>query len=385
MPQQPGGPKEYIAAARELAARTADCADLIEQERQLPDALAYDMADRGFFRLLVPKSLGGAELDLPTFVEIVRTFAEVDASTAWCVNQNNIFATDSARMAGASARKIWDDRRAVVTNGPPTPGSAAVKLEGGYRLSGRWNFSSGSNIATWLAARAAVEDADGNRIGNDQPMFLVPREQVTILDLWHVNGLRGTASFSFEMDNVFVPESMVYLESATPFESGPLYTIPKIPLFAIGFATIALALARTSLDDAIALAAKKTPRDSPGVLKDLATTHRAIGEAEAALRSADAYLRQARDELWRGACSNGGVSMDERIQVRLATTHAIRQSAMVVRAAYDLFGSDAIFTVNPVQRRFQDVNVITQHLQGRLANFETAGRYFLGLDPGRVL
>jgi alkylation response protein AidB-like acyl-CoA dehydrogenase len=382
--RQPNETTDYISAARELAARTADSADLIERQRQLPDALAYEIADRGFFRLLVPKSLNGAELDHPTFVQIVRIFAQVDASTAWCINQNNIFATDSARMARASAHRVWDARRAVVTNGPPVPGSVAVKSEGGYRLSGRWNFSSGSNIATWLAARAPVEDANGNPIGDEQPMFLVPREHVTFLDLWHVNGLRGTASFSFEMNDVFVPEDMCYLESASPLERGPLYAIPKIPLFAIGFATIAVSLARTSLDDAIALATKKTPRDS-SALRDLATTHRAIGEAEAGLRSSDAYLRQAANELWRGACENGKPSMEQRIEVRLATTHAIRQSAIVVRTAYDLFGSDAIFTVNPVQRRFQDVSVITQHLQGRLANFETAGRYFLGLEPGRVL
>jgi alkylation response protein AidB-like acyl-CoA dehydrogenase len=178
---------------------------------------------------------------------------------------------------------------------------------------------------------------------------------------------------------------MAYLESTPPHEPGPLYVIPKIPLFATGFATIAVALARTSLDDAIALAAKKTPRDTGALLKDQATAHQAIGEAEATLRSADSYLRQAASELWRGACTNGRVSMEERVQVRMASTHAIRQSTKVVRAAYDLFGSDAIFTGNPIQRRFQDVNVITQHLQGRLANFETAGRYFLGLDPGRVL
>ncbi|MBI4306232.1 MAG: acyl-CoA dehydrogenase family protein, partial [Chloroflexi bacterium] len=353
MRRQPDEAAEYISAAWELAAKAADSADLIERQRQLPDALAIELADRGFFRLLVPKSLDGAELDHPAFVQIVRIFAEADASTAWCINQNNIFATDSVRMTRATAHRIWDDPRAVVTNGPPVAGSVAVKSEGGYRLSGRWNFSSGSNIATWLAARAPVEDAGGRPVGSEQPVFLVPREQVTFLDLWHVNGLRGTASFSFEMNNVFVPEDMCYLESASPLEHGPLYAIPKIPLFAIGFATIAVALARTSLDDAIALAGEKTPRDS-NALKDLATTHRAIGEAEAALRSADAYLRQAADELWRGACRNGKVSMEERIQVRLATTHAIRTSAAVVRTAYDLYGSDAIFTVNPVQRRFQD-------------------------------
>lgn len=383
--RQGRGGTDLIPAARELAARTAYNADLIERQRQLPDDLAYELADRGFFRLLIPKSIGGAELDHPTFVEIVRIFAEVDASTAWCINQNNIFATDSARMKRASATLIWDDRRAVVTNGPPEPGSAAVKSGGGYRLSGRWNFSSGSNIATWLAARAPVQDGDGTRVGREPPMFLVPRKDVRILDLWHVNGLRGTASFSFELEDVFVPDDMVYLESAAPIDPGPLYAIPKIPLFAIGFATIAVALARSSLDDAITLATRKAPRDTGALLKDQATTHRAVGEAEATLRSAGAYLRQAAALLWSGACDNGKVSMDERVEVRMATTHAIRQSAAVVRTAYDLFGSDAIFTTNPIQRRYQDVNVITQHLQGRLANFETAGRFFFGLDPGRVL
>jgi alkylation response protein AidB-like acyl-CoA dehydrogenase len=375
----------HAAAARELAAKVAACSDEIDQRRQLPDELACELADRGFFRLLVPKSLGGAELDHPAFLETVRIFAEADASTAWCINQNNVFATDAARMQKDTARRIWNDPRAVVSNGPPVPGSVAVETDGGHRLTGQWNFSSGSNIATWLAARTPVRGPEGERPGARQPVFLVPREQVSILDLWQVNGLRGTASFSFRMQDVFVPASMAYLESDPPHEPGPLYVIPKIPLFAIGFAAIAVSLGRTSLDDAIALAARKTPRDTGGLLRDQATAHQLIGEAEAALRSADAYLRQAADELWRGACANGKVSMEERIQVRMASTHAIRESTRVVRAAYDLFGSDAIFTGNPIQRRFQDVNVITQHLQGRLANFETAGRYFLGLDPGRVV
>jgi alkylation response protein AidB-like acyl-CoA dehydrogenase len=159
-----------------------------------------------------------------------------------------------------------------------------------------------------------------------------------------VNGLRGTASFSFKLQDVFVPDSMAYLESTPPHEPGPLYVIPKIPLFATGFATIAVALARTSLDDAIALAAKKTLRDIGALLKDQATAHQTIGEAEAALRSADAYLRQAANELWRGACTNGKVSMEERVQIRMASTHSIRESTKVVRRPMAPVGS-------PLQRR----------------------------------
>jgi 3-hydroxy-9,10-secoandrosta-1,3,5(10)-triene-9,17-dione monooxygenase len=163
-----------VEAARELARKVATCADEIDRRRQLPGELAYELADRGLFQLLVPKSFGGAELDHPTFVEIVRIFAEVDASTAWCINQNNVFVTDASRMHQDTARQIWSDPRAVVTNGPPLPGSVAVEAERGYRLSGQWNFSSGSNIATWLAARTPVIGPRDEGPGSVQPVFLVP-------------------------------------------------------------------------------------------------------------------------------------------------------------------------------------------------------------------
>lgn len=376
---------EYLAAARELAAKAAECADQTEADRKLPDALAHGLADRGFFRLLVPKSLGGAELEHPVFLDIVRTFAEADASTAWCINQNNVFATDSARMPVETARLIWGEQRAVVTNGPPAKGTQAVAVDGGFRLSGHWDFSSGASMSTWLAARATVRPGTSDSKAGASRMFLLPGDRVTMLDTWQVNGLRGTASFSFETDDVFVPAEHTYRESDPPRESGPLYVFPKIPLFAMGFATIAITLARSCLDDAIELAGVKSPRELHGSLRERSLTHRQIGEAEANLRSADAYLRQTVGAAWSAACDRGAVTMGERIEVRMATTHAIRQASNVVDAAYDIFGADAIFTINPIQRRYQDMNVITQHIQGRLANFETAGRFFLGLEPGGML
>ncbi len=373
-------PAELIDAARALAVKVAECADTIEEERRIPAELAGEMADAGLFKLLVPEQIGGSAVDHPTFTEIVRTFAEADASTAWCVNQNNIFATDSARMPQGIATKIWGERRGIVTNGPPARGTRAVPTDDGFRLSGHWDFSSGSSHSTWLAARAPVEGVDG-----EPRMFLVPKPDVRMIDTWDVGGLKGTASLSFEIDDVFVPTEHTYLESDRAQDPNPVYVIPKIPLFSIGFATITLAQARACLDDAVELARHKQQRAVPGAMVSRSSVHQQIGETEAALRSADAYLRASSAALWKGACERGKVSMDERVDVRMASTHAIRQSVLAVDSAYELFGSDAIFRRNPLQRRWQDVHVIAQQVQGRRTNFETAGRYFLGLETGTML
>lgn len=371
---------EYIDRAQMLACKVAERAEEIDEERRIPADLAAELIDAKFFRLLVPKSLGGVEIDHPTFIDIVRIFAEVDASTAWCVNQNNIFATDSVRMQVETAQAVWGDPRGVVTNGPPSRDTVAVPTEGGYRLSGHWDFSSGSSHSTWLACRSNVESKSG-----EPPMFLVPKSDVTMIDTWQVNGLRGTASFSFEMDDVFVASSYVYMESDAPRENNPIYAIPKIPLFSIGFATINIALARACLDDATKLAKAKTQQGISKTMLDLSTVQRQIGQTEADLRAVDAYLRQSAAALWEAACEHGEVDMDTRIEVRMAATHAIRQAVSAVDSAYELFGAGAIFKSNLIQRRYQDAHTIAQQIQGRATNFETAGRYFLGLEPAGML
>jgi alkylation response protein AidB-like acyl-CoA dehydrogenase len=371
---------EFLERARKFAGTVAERADEIDEGRRIPADLAGDMADAGMFRLLVPKSVGGSELDYPTFVKIVRAFAEADASVAWCVSQNNIFSTDASRMPVETAKEIWGEPRGIVTNGPPSPDTIAVPTLGGYRLTGHWDFSSGSSHSTWLAARSPVEGVSG-----EPRMFIVPKSDVTMIDRWQVNGLRGTASFSFEANDVFVSESHTYLESDAPREKSAIYTIPKIPLFAVGFATISLALARACLDDATELARQKTQRMVAAAMVDRSTVHQQIGETEAKLRSADAFVRNAAKTLWDSTCESGVVDMDQRIEVRMASTYAIRQAVEVVDIAYEMFGAGAIFKSNLIQRRWQDVHTIAQQIQGRATNFETAGRYFLGLGATGML
>ena len=377
---------DYLRTAQALAARVAAQADRIERERRIPEDLAGELADAGLFRLLVPRSLGGGELAPPDFIRIIEVFAGADASTAWCLSQNNVFATSSVIMPEVTAREIWSDPRAVVSNGPPVASARAVPVEGGYRLSGRWNFSSGSPQATWVAALTPIVTA-GAETGNapsSPPLLkvlLLPKGEVSFLDLWEVRGLRGTGSFSFEVADLFVPEARVYHQGDPCRESGLLYTIPRTLLFGMGNATVALGVARASLNTVIRMIGSPT---GPGVVnpqQQSAVTHRTIGEAEAQWRSARALLRQSAQEIWDVACATGNPPKADRVHLRLAITHAIRTSVQLVETAYSMCGSSSIFEGNTMQRLFQDMHVIGQHIQGRATHYETAGQLALGLEP----
>ena len=374
-----------LDTAHDLAGRVAANADRVECERQIPSELAEEITDKGFFRLLVPRSLGGAELGHLDFLRILQVFAEVDGSTAWCINQNNVWATASVIMPEQTAREIWSDGRAVVANGPPTPSVKAIPVDGGYRLSGHWDFSTGISNATWLAAIApAMNPGQKQKALTDQTslrVMLIPKTEADILDCWQVNGLRGTGSFSFEVDDLYVPSARTYDPTCAPREEGPLYVIPRDLLFASGDATIALGIARASLGTAIDLARTKISGRPGTLLQDQSTAQRLIGEGEAIWNSARAFLADSASSVWSSACKNHALTIEERIRLRLASTHAIRKSAEVVDISYNLCGSNAIFARNPIQRQFQDIHVVTQHIQAHPSNYETAGQFFLGLEP----
>ncbi|ETX01660.1 MAG: hypothetical protein ETSY1_06470 [Candidatus Entotheonella factor] len=375
----------YLDTAHDLADRISAHTDRIDNERQLPPEITDEMADKGLFRLLIPPSLGGAQLDHPDFLKIVEIFAEVDASAAWCVNQNNVFAINSTRMDKETAHKLYQDPRLVITNGPPTSASQAVPAEGGYRLSGRWSFSSGIPHATWVAALTPVRHpGDAPRPLSDRStsrIFLVPKEDVRMIDTWDVVGLRGTGSFSFEIDDLFVPDAHTFDPATKPNADGPVYCIPPMLLFAAGFATVALSTARAALTASVELAKTKVEMLSDHALREMSATQRMVGEAEAMWGAAKAYLREAVLAVWESACKDRCLSDEDRIRLRLAGTHGIRCASQVVDSAYALGGAGSIFASSPVQRRFRDVHTITQQIQGRLSHYDTAGQFFLGLEP----
>lgn len=368
---------QYIEETQRLALKVAAVTNQIDEERLIPREITNELADKGFFRLLLPKSLGGAELDHPSFLRIVYEFAKVDASTGWCINQNNVFSTNSTRVPENTARKIWSDWRNIVTNGPPTKESRAIAVDGGYRLTGRWNFSSGIRHATWVAALTPMPSEQSK----STLVMLIPKKDITMIDTWDVHGLRGTGSFGFEANDIFVPNDHTYSPTDVPRESGPLYAIPTTMFFCSGFATVALGAARTGLDATIALALEKTPNPGDVKMLEITSVQRQIGQAEAIWRSAKTYVNENASNLWESVCANETINTEDRIAVRLASTHGIRMAAEVIDICYNLGGSSAIFGSNAIQRRFRDIHVITQQVQGQMYHYDTAGQFFLGLHP----
>jgi alkylation response protein AidB-like acyl-CoA dehydrogenase len=376
--------------ARELAPKIRACADEIEAERELPKALFESLADAGLFRLALPRAIGGFELDLPAYIQVIEELGKADASTAWMVNQGGIFATYAARMPRDVARSIWiDTPRAVVANSPAPTGKAVV-VPGGFRVTARQGFSTGCRHARWLAAHSQViENGEVRLEPNGQPearYILVPAAEAEVLDTWHVRGMRGTGTHHFAVNDVFVPAERTVNSVAAPLlETGALYRIPRTLLFGSGDASVALGVARSAVETFSELAGAKTPRAMKGLLRDQPMVQADIGHAEAHVRSGRAFLAEAVRDVWAAATA-GTLTLDHRATLRLATTHAIRLAVKVVDTVYNAAGATAVYEGNLLQRHFQDIHVISQHLQARFAHYEMVGRHWLGLpiDEARL-
>ncbi len=379
-----------LETARKLAPLIRSSAPETDALRELPRPLFEAMADAGLFRLALPRTLGGFEMDLPSYIQVIEELGRADASTAWVTNQVSIFATYAARMETAAARAVWiDTPRSVVANTPQANAQALV-VPGGYRVTGRQGFSTGCRHASWLAAHATVTEQGRPRLDDGQPEMrycFVPRAEAELLDTWQVRGMRGTGTNHFAVDDVFVPEDRTVKSVTAPLvEQGPLYRLPRTLVFASGDAAVALGTARSCLAAFVELATIKTPRAMDALLRDQPMIQNEVGRAEARLRSSLAFLREAVREIWDAVVAHGAVTLEQRAVLRLATTDGIRAAVSVVDMVYNMAGATAAYESSPIQRHFQDVHVMSQHLQARLAHYELVGRHWLGLkiDESRL-
>jgi alkylation response protein AidB-like acyl-CoA dehydrogenase len=366
-----------VKGLAELGALVARSADAIESDRRLPDDLLDALHAGGWFRLLLPKAYGGAEADPVSFVSAIEYVARHDASTAWCLAQNAICAMVAAFVDPAVAEEMFArDARAVLAWGPG-PNARAQKVEGGYRINGSFAFASGGRHASWLGGYCAIEGAGGGRT------MLFRAESAQMSDIWQVVGLRGTASDAYTVKDLFVPAafSVARDDQAERRIRAPLYCMPTSSMFAAAFAGVALGLARALVDALVALALEKTPRGYKNQLRESALFQTDLAQAEGRLRAARMYLVGTVAEIWRAVEANNAMSLEQRMQIRLAGSQALREAVAVGDAAYHAAGATAIFERNPFERRFRDLHTVSQQLQGRRAHFETVGRYLLGLEP----
>ncbi len=378
---------DYLRRAQELGPELEAAAEDIERRRELPDPIVEALIERGLFRLLLPRALGGAELRPAAYVVVIEEVAKHDASIAWCLGQACGCTMTSAYLDPEVAREIFGGKRGIVAWGPPGPAEARA-VPGGYRLTGTWSFASGSHHATWLGAHVAILGPNGTPQlrpdgGPVVRTLLFPKASAKFTDIWHVIGLRGTGSDSYAVTDLFIPEKYTVLRdtAAKPREAALLYAFSSSNIYASGFAGVALGIARSALDAFVELARDKIPRGAKRTLRDNNVVQAQVSQSEARLCGARAFLLGSLDEIWKDVSGSGRLTTDHNTTIRLASTWAIHQAREVVDMAYHAAGATAIFESNPFERRFRDIHTVIQQYQGRQAHFETVGQALLGLEP----
>ena len=383
----------YLERARELKPMLAAASDAIEAARGVTPQIVDAMIERGIFRMLLPRSIGGAELDPLTYTAVLEILAQGDGSTAWCLGQNSGCSMTAPYLSHEMAREVFGGPRGILAWGPEIPGAGkCVAAPGGYRATGRWGFATGSRHASWIGAHCPVFEADGSPrlAANGRQItrtMLVPRSEVTIIDNWHVLGLRGTGSDSYELKDHFVPEARTAMRDNDEErrEPGPLYQFTSGMIYAMSFSHVSLGIARGAWDAFIEIARDKVPRGATGTLRENNVVQAQVSQCEARLKSARAYLRGVIGEMWDEAQTKGKIGAEHHPQLRLAATWAIHQARDVVATVYHAAGAAAIFESNPLERRMRDIHAGTQQGQGRPIHFETVGQMLMGLPPqGRM-
>lgn len=396
--------QDWVAIARKLTPQLNAAGPSIDANKALPPAILDALFEAKLFRMFLPFSLGGAELDFPTFFQVILALAEGDASAAWSVAQSNGCAMASAYMEPAAAQELFDQERAVLAWGFPAGPCRAVAVDGGWRVTGIWGFGSGSRHATWLGGHCSVFDAQGQPMkrADGSPMertALFPRSAVTIVDgQWNVIGLRGTGSDTYSVTDFFVasrhavvargvggdqqrPQDEILVEEPERRERGPLYRFSPTLAYQAGFSAVALGVARAMLNSFIELAAQKSPAGGAALLRDNAVIQERVARSQARLASMNAWMMQSLRESWDGCLAQGQHSFEHRVNLRLASTYAIREAVQVAEDVYADAGATAIFASHPFERRLRDMHAVSQQIQANPMHLQTAGQYYLGMKP----
>jgi alkylation response protein AidB-like acyl-CoA dehydrogenase len=380
--------EDAVAAARAVAPVVAAHAEQTERDRRLAPAVLDALHGAGLFRMLLPRVYGGSEVDPVTFAEAIETIAAQDASTAWCLCQGNGCSMSAAYLPEAVSRQVWgDDPRAVLAWGPGK-GCRGVPDGDDYVLTGDWMFASGGHHATWLGGECVICNGDGEPLKNDdgRPVLrtlLFRSDLAAWTDAWDVMGLRGTGSDAYAVSELRVPKDFA-LSRDDPAErrvDTPLYRFPAMALYAAGFSGTAIGIAQSMLDAFLELAGGKTPRLQSRTLAEDGMVQGELALCSVRLASARSFVRGELADIWDEVLSTGQLTVDQRMRIRLATTHAIHEAKSVGESVYDMAGATAIFAANGFERRFRDLRTVTQQLQGRRSHYGTVGAYMLGHEP----
>ena len=373
-----------LEAARRLGPQISARSAEIEALGTLPMDLVDHIRPTSAFRLCVPDDLGGPGLTAAESLEVFEEFAYHDGSVGWCVAIASTTSVLASYLPDDHARALFGDPGSI-GGGFVAPRGRARPVDGGLRVSGRWQWGSGTKHCTTIGGGCLVVGRGGQpeprSDGVAMPFVFMDPENVDLIETWDVAGLRGTGSVDYAAHDVFVPEGRwVEIGASGPVRDNVWSRFSFFGLLASGVAAAAAGIARRSIDELVVLATSKKPQDSSRTLAERPPVQAEAANAEARLSAAWSLMREAADGMWESALTRRPSTDEQKRRVRLAATHATQTAADVAASMYRAAGGTAVYASSPIQRCFRDTSVAAQHAMVAPRTMETAGRMRLGLD-----
>ncbi len=366
----------------------------IEKERRLPLTVVEALKQAGAFRMTMPREWGGAEIDPLSQLRIVEMLSAADASVGWCV----MIGCDSGYLSGfldqRVAREMYPDLD-IVTACSLLPRGRAVKVEGGYRVSGHWPFGSGCQHSDWIIGGCLVYDGEQPRLRvsgvPETRQCYMPANQVSILDTWYTTGLRGSGSCDFAVEDFFVPDERTFsYQDLTFHRAGSLYRFPLNILFK--FAGVPLGVARTALETLIEAGPKPSritalagQGSTPRTLRDEEFVQDAVGRASAMIGAARAYAFAVIGELWETLEAGREIAPRQWAEIQTVHTQVFGMCTEAVELLFKARGGSAVYTGNLLDHCLRDMLTMNQHVLNSLRTYGMGGRVLLGLPPEQLV
>jgi len=374
-----------LGIARSLEPLIQEHAAALEEGR-IPAPLVAALYDTGVFKAMLPHEVGGLEVEPVEWLRLIEELARLNASVGWMAFiQSGVGLTflDPERFERFRER---GGGRLILAMSLGRLGGKAVKVEGGYQISGRWPFASGSPYATWLGGMSAVCDADGSPLvdASGQPQRLLaiwPADQARLIDTWDGLGLRGTGSGDFAIADLFVPQ-----EQVNPGFYGPprydraLFRMKEMP--EVGHGAHALGIASAALGSFVATVNSKP---APGSARQTAMGHQqahqvAFTRADVLVRAARTLLHETVRAAYADASAHPELSLELRVRLREANIFAVRSAKEAVGLIFDMAGSSAVYRGRVIERAFRDINTAANHTNYVETAYAAIGSYFLTRD-----
>ncbi|QFU77972.1 acyl-CoA dehydrogenase [Halioglobus maricola] len=372
--------------ARGIEAVTLAEAAGSEQARTLTPALVEALWSSGLMQYMNPREAGGSE---PAMAELIDTWLEMarqDGSFGWIGIANlpsACFAAAYMSEEGFAEVFTANDNR-VTLGGQFFPNGMGQAVEGGYRVSGAWQFGSGTGHSEYVCAGFLPMDGEEMRMGDGgmpaMTVAVVPRSEVEFTDGWHVQGLKGTGSYNYELKDVFVPEHRTYpLLSRKPQRGGTLYNFGVMALTGAGHAAWALGVSRSAIDDVVALAKEKVRMGEESSVANKLTFQRDLAHHEAMWRAAYQLVQHSYTEKEQQLAAGAELTPAMRADMRIAATFATEASREIVQFAHLAAGTSAIREGSRLERSFRDMYTGTQHAFISEKTYTEAAKFMLGL------